>query len=296
MTSIPKNYMNRKIVIDLGALHNYGDEYAILKLLKDCGVSSYDATLFWKGTTEHIGVGKDYPEKAKKLRLYADSLGMTCEQAHAYFTGGISEEAMRNRYDFIPKEMHIASILGAKAIVIHAINEFSFEENIEYIKTFIPYAHKYDIKIAVENCWGAKDSKPCPMTTSTPESFVKFLDTINDDHVIACLDIGHAEMNQLGTSAASMIKALGPRLFCLHIHDNDKWCDAHQMPYTHKIPYATILKELKNINYQGNITFEVETCYSKGECPEAQLPLELYPAFIKLELEIGKYFANYLDK
>ena len=287
---------SRKIVIDTGCLHRYGDEYAILKLLKDCGVSSYDATLFWKGTTEHIGVGPDYEENAKKLRKYADSIGMTCEQAHAYFTGGISEEALKNRYDYIPIDIHIASILSAKAIVVHAVNEFNFDQNLEFIRRFIPYAHKYDIKIAVENCWGVKDNKPCPMTTSTPEEFVRFLDTINDDHVVACLDIGHAEMNQLGTSAVEMIKALGKRLYCLHIHDNDKWCDAHQMPYTHKIPFATILKELKANDYQGNITFEVETCYSKGECPEAQLPLELYPAFIKLQLEIGKYFIDYLDK
>lgn len=287
--------MSRKVVIDLGALHRYGDEYAILKLLKDCNVSFYDATLFWKGVTEHIGTEKDYAVNAKNLRKYADSLGLSCEQAHAYFTGGIDKDAMKRRYEYIPIDIHIASILGAKAIVIHLINEFTFEQNLEFIKTFIPYAHKYNIKIAVENCWGVKDDKPCAMTTSTPNEFVRFLDTINDEYVVACLDIGHAEMNQLGTSAVEMIKALGNRLFCLHIHDNDKWSDSHQMPYTHKIPYETILKELKNSNYQGNITFEVETCYSKGECPEAQLPLELFPAFIKLELEIGKYFINYLD-
>lgn len=288
--------MKREIVIDTGCLHRLNDDKKVLKLIKDCGFKCYDMTLFWKGTTEHIGVGPDYEENALKLRKYADSLGLKCEQAHSYFTGGLSEEAFKNRYDFIPKEIHIASILGAKCIVVHAINEYSFNENIEYIKRFIPFAHKYNIKIAIENCWGVKDNKPCPMTTSRPNEFVKFLDTLNDDHVVACLDIGHAEMNQLGTSAVEMIKALGNRLYCLHIHDNDKWCDAHQMPYTHKIPWKSILEELKKSGYKGNITFEVETCYNKGECPEASLPLELYPAFLKLQLEIGKYFVNFLDK
>lgn len=288
--------MNRKIVIDTGCLHELGDDKKALNLIKEAGFDSYDMTLFWKGVTEHIGTGPDYVKNAIKLKEYADSLGLTCEQAHAYFTGGRDEDALKRRYEFIPIDMHIASILGAKAIVVHAINEFNFEENVEFIQRFIPFAYKYNIKIAVENCWGVTDNKPSPMTTSTPESFVRFLDTINDPYVVACLDIGHAEMNQMGTSAVEMIKALGKRLYCLHIHDNDKWCDAHQMPYTHKIPFATILKELKANDYQGNITFEVETCYSKGECPEAQLPLELYPAFIKLQLEIGKYFIDYLDK
>lgn len=287
---------NRKIIIDTGCIHELGSDKAVLDMLRKAGFRYYDATLFWKGTTEHIGTGPDYPENAKKLRKYADSIGIKCEQAHAYFTGGRDEDSLKRRYEYIPIDMHVASILGAKVIVIHAVNEFSFEENVEFIQRFIPYAYKYNIKIAVENCWGVTDNKPSPMTTSTPDSFVKFLDTINDPHVVACLDIGHAEMNQMGTSAEEMIKALGPRLYCLHIHDNDKWSDAHQIPYTHKIPFSRVLKALKEIGYKGNITFEVETCYSKGECPDAQLPFELYPAFLRLQLEIGKYFVNYLDK
>ena len=288
--------MERKIVIDTGCLHELNDDRAVLKMIKEAGFTAYDATLFWKGTTEHIGVGPDYAENAAKLKDFADSLGLTCEQAHAYFTAGIDELAIQRRYEYIPIDIHIASILGAKYIVIHPVFEWSFEQNIEFIKTFVPYAHKYNIKLAIENIFGAKDDKIAPTCTSSPESFVKFLDTINDEYVGACLDIGHAEMNQLGTSAVEMIKALKHRLFCLHIHDNDKWCDAHEIPYTHHIPYSTILDELKKESYQGNITFEVETCYSKGWCKEAQLPIELYPAFLKLELEIGKYFANYLDK
>lgn len=287
---------NRKIVIDTGCLHRLGDDKKVLKLIKEAGFDHYDATLFWKGVTEHIGTGPDYVQNANKLKEYADSLGLTCEQAHAYFCGGNDENSFKYRYEYTPIDMHIASILGAKAIVIHPVNGISFDENIEFIKKFIPYAKKYNIKIAVENCWDVKDDKPYPMCTSTPESFVKFIDAINDPFVVACLDIGHAEMNQLGTSAEEMIKALGPRLYCLHIHDNDKWCDAHQIPYTHKIPYSRVLNALKEINYKGNITFEVETCYSKGECPDAELPFELFPAFLKLEYEIGKYFSDFLDK
>lgn len=287
--------MSRKVVIDTGCLYRLKDDKKVLDMIKCCGGDAYDMTLFWKGVTEHIGVGEDYVVKAKKLRKYADSIGLTCEQAHAFFTGGTSEEAFQKRYDYIPKEMHIASILGAKAIVIHPINEYSFEENLHYIRYFIKYAHEYNIKIAVENTWGVSDGHIVRVTTSYPESFVKFLDEINDPYVVACLDIGHAEMNQLNTSAVDMIHALKDRLYCLHVHDNDKWCDAHQIPYTHKIPYAKILDALKEINYKGDITFEVETCYNKGEDPSAELPLELFPAFVKLELEIGRYFVNYLD-
>lgn len=291
------NKMERKVVIDTGCLYRLNSDYKVLDLIKSVGFKYFDLSLFWIDTTEHIGVGDDYIENAKALRKYADSLGLECVQSHSYFTNGISEEVMNKRYHYIQKEMRIAKIMGAKSIVIHPILEYSFDQNIEYIKRFIPLAHELDIIIDIENIWATNsENKICPMCTSTPESFVRFLDTLNDDHVLACLDIGHAEMNQMGTSAVDMIKALSKRIYCLHIHDNDKWCDAHQIPYTQKINFNAILRALKDIDYKGDITFEVETCYNRGENPDANLPFELFQAFAKLELEIGNYFVKYLDE
>lgn len=283
--------------MDHGCLHNLKSDELAFKALKEGGFTHFDYTLFWKGETEHIGVGDDFRENAKKTRKLFEKYGLTCEQTHAYFTGGISEESIKNRTEYIKKDIEITSILGATITVVHPINEWSWEENFEWIKTnFLPVAHQFGVKIAIENTWGVKDNKIVRMCTSTPEDFTSFIDAFNDDMVCAVLDIGHAEMNQLGTSAVEMIKALGPRLQALHIHDNDKWCDAHQIPYTQKINFSKVLEALKEINYQGNITFEVETCYSRGEDPSASLPFELYPAFIRLQHEIGEYFANYLDK
>lgn len=289
--------MNRKIVIDTGALHLLNDDKLIFELLVKGGFKYYDYSLYWKGGTEHIGVGEDFRENALKVRKLADSYGLICEQTHGYFTGGCDEESINRRIDYIKKDIESTSILGAKIMVLHPILEWNAEQNIEWIKTnFLPLAHKFNVKIAIENCWTVINDKKAPMCTSRPNDFVNFIDAFNDDFVIACLDIGHAEMNQCGTSAVEMIEALGPRLQALHIHDNDKWCDAHQVPYTQKIDFSKVLNSLKENNYQGNITFEVETCYNRGEEPTASLPFELYPAFIRLQKEIGDYFANYLDK
>lgn len=288
--------MNRQIVMDTGCLHRYGKTEEILKLIKEAGFTCYDMTLFWKGTTEQIGVGPDWQENAKKLRACADSLGLKCEQTHSYFTNGLDEETSNRRIDYIKKDLITSKILGAKVVVIHPILGLTAEQNIEFFKLFIPLAHELDIKIAIENVWDVIDGKISPCCTSRPQDLLKIIDTLNDDHVCVCLDIGHAEMEGCQTSAVEMINVLGPRIQALHIHDNDLVHDDHQVPYSSKIPFSLILKALKENNYQGNITFEVETCYSKGSYPDAQLPLELFPAFIKLEYEIGKYFANYLDK
>lgn len=289
--------MGRNVVMDTGCLHNLHSDEKIFELLKNAGFTHYDYTLFWKGETEHIGVDENFRENAKKVRELADKYGLICEQTHTYFTGGSDEESIKRRIDYIRKDIESSAILGAKITVLHPIHAFSIEENVKWIKdNFLELAHKFNIKIAIENTWDVKDNKVVPMCSSRPDDFVKLIDSFNDDYIVACLDIGHAEMNQLGTSAVEMIKALGSRLQALHIHDNDKWSDGHQIPYTNKINYSKILDALKENNYQGNITFEVETCYSRGEDPSAALPFALYPSFIRLQYEIGKYFADYLDE
>ena len=65
-------------------------------------------------------------------------------------------------------------------------------------------------------------------------------------------------MKGLGTTAVEMIKALGPRLQALHIHDNDQWHDSHQIPFSMQIDFEAVVKALKEINYSGYFTLEAD--------------------------------------
>ena len=76
--------------------------------------------------------------------------------------------------------------------------------------------------------------------------------------MVACLDLGHAEMRGSGDGAVQMIHTLGHRLQALHIHDNDRWHDSHQIPFSMDIDFEAILKALKKINYQGYFTLEAD--------------------------------------
>ena len=60
-----------------------------------------------------------------------------------------------------------------------------------------------------------------------------------------------------------MIKALDHRLAALHIHDNDKWHDSHQIPFSMDIDFMPIIKALKEIDYKGYFTLEAD-CYLKA--------------------------------
>lgn len=284
------------VVIDTGSLCRVGSDEEVLDLIKKVGYTHFDMSLFWRGFCDHLGdTDEERIKNAHKLRAYADKIGLTCEQSHSFFTTGTDKASIDKRIEMITNDIICASIMGAKSIVVHPICGLGIEENVEFIKNFLPYAHKYNILIAIENVWAVENNKKVPMCSSTPKDFVKLLDSFNDDYVVACLDIGHAEMNDMHTSAVEMINALDKRIYCLHIHDNDKWGDNHQIPYTQKINFNAVLRALKNIGYKGNITFEADTTYYRGEDPDSNLPRELFEPFLKLQLEIGKYFVKFLN-
>ena len=91
------------------------------------------------------------------------------------------------------------------------------------------------------------------------DDFVAHLDAVNDEFFTACLDIGHAEMKGLETSAPEMIRAIGKRLGALHLHDNDRWHDLHQIPFAGSIDWVAVTKALKEVDYKGEMTLEADT-------------------------------------
>ena len=56
-----------------------------------------------------------------------------------------------------------------------------------------------------------------------------------------------------------MIRAIGERLGALHIHDNDRWKDLHQIPFAGSIDWNEVVKALKDIDYKGEFTLEADS-------------------------------------
>ena len=70
-------------------------------------------------------------------------------------------------------------------------------------------------------------------------------------------------MRGVEASAVELIRALGSRLQALHIHDNDKWHDSHQIPFSMNIDFLPIVDALKEIQYQGEFTLEANAYLAK---------------------------------
>lgn len=239
-----------------------GEEKAIEYIAK-AGFDAWDFSMFkmcgYDGQnrrfiqSSHPLAGKDYLKFARKLKQIGLDNGIVCNQSHAPHPTACDE--IRS---YCKRAIECTKEAGGKICVIHPANNKTAEENAQMYFELLDFAKSCDVKIATENMWNWDSEKDQASfaACATPESFIEHVDALNSEYMVACLDIGHAEMRGSGTNAVEMIKALGHRLKALHIHDNDKWKDLHQIPFSMNINFDEIIKALKEINYSGYFTLE----------------------------------------
>ncbi len=246
------------------ARHVEGEKNAIC-LVARSGFEAYDLSLFEMAKYDYsIGnvVDRGHPMAGgkglayiKELRLVADDAGIVCNQSHAPFP--VSCPAIR---DVLKYAIEATAIAGGKICIIHPNNHLSAEENATMYRELLPTAHDFGVKIAAENmwCWNKERDEASRAACSHHEDFVRHLDVVNDPYFVACLDIGHAEMAGLRTSAEEMIMALGSRLEAVHLHDNDLRHDSHELPFTMQINFEKVIRALHAVRYRGEITLEAD--------------------------------------
>ncbi len=195
---------------------------------------------------------KQYVQFARQLKKIGLDNGIVCNQSHAPFPSYV------HGVDCLKRAIECTAEAGGSVCVIHPNNDWSDEDNAEMYRSMLPFAKEHNVKIAAENMWNYDYEKgeTVPCACSTPERFNSVLDKVNDAHLIACLDIGHAEMRGLNTSAVEMIAALGARLQALHVHDIDLVHDNHQIPFSLNVDFQAVINALKKNDYQGDMTLE----------------------------------------
>lgn len=245
-------------------------EHKAVEMIAKAGFDAWDLSMFdmcrydWgKGTaieTGHPLGGKDYLKFVRELKQIGLDNGIVCNQSHAPFPSKAPVIC-----DFLKRAIECTAEAGGEICIIHPDNNSDAEKNAEMYHELLPFAKECGVKIATENMWnwanGADHASSA--ACSHHDDFCKHIDIVNDPYLVACLDIGHAEMAGLDTSADTMIRALDKRLQALHIHDNDKKHDSHQIPFSMDIDWGVVAKALKDIDYRGYLTLEADRYLSK---------------------------------
>jgi len=246
----------------------FGDN-EIIDLIASAGFDAIDFSFFDKRYYNEQTDNDEFKCHFLELRKQAEEKGLVFNQAHAPFPTGSSDKQEEEKiFQDMVRSMRNASYLGVKTIVVHPRThlryandnapEQLFEQNMELYRRLIPYCEEYQIKVAVENMWGKYvGRKITHHVCSRPEEFIRYVDALDSEWIVACLDVGHACL--VCEEPADMIKKLGAkRLQALHIHDVDGLSDQHTLPYLGIIEWEKVMAALKEIGYRGDFTFETD--------------------------------------
>lgn len=252
-----------KISTEIDSIVGYVGEEKAVELVAKAGFDAWDFSMFRMCQnkngilvpTKHPTAQSDYLVFARKLKQIGFDNGIVCNQSHAPFPSSLKN------IDHLKRAIECTAEAGGEICIIHPMNNGTPAENAEMYFELLPFAKEHNVRIATENMWNwSKFFRHSKFAAcATPESFNEHLDAVNDEYFVACLDIGHAEMKGSKTSAEKMIRALGNRLKALHIHDNDKLHDSHQIPFSMNIDFLPIVKALKDIGYDGYFTLEASS-------------------------------------
>ncbi len=270
-------------------------EEASIKMLAQAGFDAFDLSLFnLTRNPDYWANGDDYLEQAKHLRAVADEAGIKCNQSHAPFPSSYGNEKDSEVFAKLIRAMEIASVMGAKIIVIHPCQHLKYVDNrdelkainLEFYKSLIPYCKKFGIKVATENMWQCNRNTNAIIDSvcSRADEFCEYIDMIGSEWITACLDIGHITL--VDERIENIINRLGhDRLLALHVHDNDFIHDSHTIPFSMKINFEEVAKSLAAIDYQGDFTFETEGFFKN-------IPDELMLPATKYLCEVGRYLIS----
>jgi Sugar phosphate isomerases/epimerases len=265
-------------------LKRFGDEQAIIKLA-EAGFDCIDFGLFDYSIHSDDSIFKQSDDEFKvyftHLGDVAKTAGIEIGQLHSpmpSYTAKPDEDAFL--FKIQEKSIKAAAYMNSKYIIIHPCipgqyrythyREECKEINMEFYRALLPTLIEYDVKLAVENMFNYDPVRKCicPTVCTTADEMADYIDTLNDDHFVACLDVGHAHLT--GDTPENMARILGNRLETLHVHDNNGLNDEHKIPYHGTINWDNFLKVLPEIGYKGSFSFEAGDFYTMygGMMPE----------------------------
>lgn len=275
-------YKEIKISTYIAPLTRLGTPESVLDVLKISGFNYYDFTMMYPILGfELFYNSEDYIKKAEHLRNYANKIGIYCNQTHGTtpcFRKDFTSSKNQFLFENVKKSIEITRTLGAKYCVLHPVSNCSMEENVNFFRSIEKVAQDNDVIVAIENTLSDE-------LFGKADDFVQLFFLLKSNYFKMCLDIGHSEVKNTESNAIEFINKLGDYIVCLHIHDNDKSSDLHQLPFSYSIDFNEVFIALKKANYKGDITFECGSYLYN-------MPVSLFPDALKMLYSIGEYIGE----
>lgn len=307
-----------RIIINTAGTINSFDAETTYKMIKDAGFDGVDWNIVqcksgWVAADVRKGIFKptifDYSvdDLYNYLKPEYDIImknGLEIAQAHAQFPPYCANhpEFLEANIERYKRLILVMQKFGIKILIIHGASlnpgdttqtyESIKEINFHLFESLIPTLVNTDVKVCLENLPETYEGRRVAGTCSEASEALMYVNRFNEkagkDCFGFCFDTGH--YNLMGRNPRLYLDQIGSILTTLHIHDNYGTEDDHRMPYTGTIIWKNFIDGLKDINYQGDISFETQRQVSvkRGIDPE------VIPILLKAEYEIGKVFVKRL--
>lgn len=289
-----------KLAMNSGYFQGIMSTEEMAKLISEAGFGAVDYSLMAMVHPDYIYNGANYLSVAEETGRILSSYSIPVVQTHTPF-----EFADFNAPFFMEttiRSIEASAALGAEIAVVHPLHhveyagheEEIFQWNMDFYRSLIPVCKSCDIKIGIENMFQRDKKRGFIVhdTCSTVAEFCRYIDTLNSEYMVACLDVGHVSLPMQTTDASDMIRILGhERLHALHIHDNDYHDDRHVAPFSGNIDWYGVTKALGEIDYDGDFTYEIGFGKYAG-CADRSL----YPAVLRYLAQVGLHLVDQVNK
>ncbi len=151
-------------------------------------------------------------------------------------------------------EIAFAHALGVRDLVVHPVgpgdtagDAWRPDALAASLERLAALAEAADVRWLVENM-------PPPMFGADAALLRRLVDAVGSDHVGLAFDSGHA---MITGDPVGVVRAMGPRLWGVHLHDNDGTDDAHFLPGMGVIPFDDVARALAEVGYAGPFMLEI---------------------------------------
>ncbi len=228
----------------------------------------------------------DWKTKTAEFKKAIDASGIMLVSGHLPFRAETDEKL----HEDVLIGIEISGMLGLKKAVLHPIGNAKeaytrenhdkwLKKNMEYYKTYLPYAEKVGLQLVTENMRDPFGASGCHRFASTAEELIEIADPLGLE---ICWDFGHAHEAKLD-HYTELLK-IGDRLTMTHINDN--WqgpSDEHLPPFYGTGDWDAACRALRDIGYSNPLNFELKF---------KKLPTRIIPEATELARAIGELLLD----
>ena len=247
------------------------EEECLEKMMAYANEAGFSEIAIGFGSSD-IFAREDYERAVDKIRNMLEIHDLVCRQTHlpCYHLLISSEETQEAMEKTIIRCIEASAMLGAEWTAYHPRTSLtdgynrttSYKTNQEALSSYLEYAEKYGVGIAVENMPLYPYIHPeWRFFGGGWEELCELCDSFDTDKIGICWDFGHAHTASLDQTLA--LKDIGNRLKITHVHDNYRNGDHHQLPGLGNledwgcIDWAKTMQAVKTIDYNGPMTLEL---------------------------------------